>query len=94
VLTVRKIFADIVGGVPAGFVTLFIISNQNLYMSHAEDRAIFYDKYYSWVDNLFSQTLNLAGYVVKLDWLPENNKTEIIFRLWDFRPDTAYHVDC
>lgn len=54
---------------------LFIISNQNLYMSVAVDRQIFYDLYFNWINTLFDQAFEVSGYVVKFEWLPSNNGT-------------------
>ena len=50
---------------------LFIISNNELYMGNVEDREIFMNKYTFWVGNLFGQILDVTGYVVKFEWLPE-----------------------
>ena len=52
---------------------LFIISNQNLYMSISEDRQVFYDFYSNWIQTLFHQAFEVSGYVVKFEWLPTNN---------------------
>ncbi|MEK6910728.1 MAG: hypothetical protein AABW82_03055 [Nanoarchaeota archaeon] len=54
---------------------LFIISNQNLYMSNVDDRGTFYDYYTNWIDTLFHQAFVISGYVVKFEWLPSNNGT-------------------
>lgn len=54
---------------------LFIISNQNLYMSVADDRVAFYDLYSNWIGTLFNQAFEISGYVVKFEWLPSNNGT-------------------
>ncbi len=54
---------------------LFIVSNQNLYMSDVADRHVFYDFYAKWVDTLFRQAFEVTGYVVKFEWLPTSNGT-------------------
>ena len=54
---------------------LFIISNQNLHLGIPEEREVFFDAYSGWVTNIFYQIVDITGYVVKFEWLPE--KTEI-----------------
>ena len=56
---------------------LFIISNNMLYLSHSEDRHIFFDMYYNWLDNLFGNTLRLSGYLIHFEWLPSTNITQL-----------------
>ena len=51
---------------------LFIISEQNLYLTVASDRAIFFNVYSSWVREIFNQAAQVTGYVVRLDWLPRD----------------------
>ena len=53
---------------------LFIISNHNLYMNDVKDRGVFFDLYYSWLDNLFNQGFEVTSYVVKFEWLPDLNQ--------------------
>jgi hypothetical protein len=54
---------------------LFIISNQNLYMSDSADRQTFFDFYTNWIGTLFNQAFEISGYVIKFEWLPSNNGT-------------------
>lgn len=54
---------------------LFIVSNYNLYLSNPIDRENFFNMYSSWLDHLFSQALDVTGYVVKFEWLPDINQT-------------------
>ena len=49
---------------------LFIISNQNLHLAVAAERAVFLDTYAAWVANLINQVAQVTGYVVRFDWLP------------------------
>ena len=49
---------------------LFIISNQNLHLAVASERAIFFDAYSSWFTNIVDQLVQVTGYVVRFDWLP------------------------
>lgn len=53
---------------------LFIVSNQQLYLSHNTDRATFYDMYYNWLSNLFDKTAELTGYVINSEWLPQSSQ--------------------
>jgi hypothetical protein len=54
---------------------LFIISNDNLHMQNASDRAIFGNSYYLWLGSLFDNMKAVTGYVVHANWLPVTNKT-------------------
>lgn len=49
---------------------LFIVSNNNLNLSHVQERDTFYDMYTSWLGNLYSQGVGLTGYFMKSEWLP------------------------
>lgn len=51
----------------------FIISNNNLALSSAENVPIFKMYYSQWVDSLLSQFKGVTGYVVNSDWLPSSN---------------------
>ncbi|MCA9485577.1 MAG: hypothetical protein KC506_01905 [Nanoarchaeota archaeon] len=51
--------------------SLFIISNQNLYMNDSTDRHAFYTEFNSWLDTLFAHALQITGYVVDSEWLPK-----------------------
>lgn len=53
-------------------VALFIISENNLALKKTENIDKFLGLYYSWLSHLFDNSKNLAGYVVKMDWLPKN----------------------
>ena len=52
---------------------LFIISNQNLYLSDAQDFSTFVDLYYAWLDELSVHALKITGYVMNSEWLPQGN---------------------
>ena len=52
---------------------LFLVSNNNLYLSVPQDRAVFFELLYSWTNELYGQGLQIAGYVVNSEWLPENS---------------------
>ena len=50
---------------------LFIISNQNLHLAVASERAVFLNEYSSWFTNIIHQIAQVTGYVVRFDWLPK-----------------------
>jgi hypothetical protein len=50
---------------------LFIVSNHNLYLNDPADREVFYGQFNSWLDTLFTHSLQIAGYVVDSEWLPQ-----------------------
>jgi hypothetical protein len=54
---------------------LFIISENNLALSKPgnADKAV--SMYSSWLSQIFDNGRTLTGYLVKLNWLPEENKT-------------------
>ena len=54
---------------------LFIISNENLALGEPENVSIFFDIFYSWLGNLFGHSVQIAGYVVNSEWLPQENTT-------------------
>lgn len=55
---------------------LFIVSNNNLYLKDTDDRQIFLDSFYSWINGLLSHAYEITGYVINSEWLPSNNNTE------------------
>ncbi|MBU1104064.1 MAG: hypothetical protein KJ600_05915 [Nanoarchaeota archaeon] len=54
---------------------LFIISNENLHMNLAAERTVFFDFFYSWLEALFQHSMQIVGYVVNSEWLPQGNNT-------------------
>ncbi|MBD3252846.1 hypothetical protein GF386_03890 [Candidatus Pacearchaeota archaeon] len=50
----------------------FIISNENIKMNNAENLELFIDLYSEWINRLISNSGSLSGYVVKMEWLPQN----------------------
>lgn len=50
---------------------LFIISENNINLREKSARNDFKVLYLSWFNQLFGNTKNIIGYVVKFDWLPE-----------------------
>jgi len=50
---------------------MFIVSEKNLSLLNPDSRVNFVSAYAGWFDQLFGNSKNLVGYVVKLDWMPE-----------------------
>lgn len=50
----------------------FIISENKMALIKTENRQEFGKLYYSWIGSLFDNSKNLVGYVIKMNWLPEN----------------------
>jgi len=55
--------------------SFFIIYENNLALKDEEARKVFGKLYTSWFNQIFENSKNLVGYVVKLDWLPNNTST-------------------
>lgn len=55
---------------------LFIVSNENLHLRDPRDREIFFNTYSSWLGNIFDQSVEIAGSVINLKWLPDNDFTQ------------------
>ena len=53
----------------------FIVSENNLKMSENGSMGKFLGLYYLWTSQIFDNGADLVGYVVKMDWLPDENKT-------------------
>ena len=54
---------------------LFLVSNHNLHLTVQSERQEFFGYYYTWLSDLYSQMVQISGFVVKAEWLPESNKT-------------------
>ncbi len=52
----------------------FIISNENIKMDGPENIGLFFSKYAEWFDQLIGNSQNVAGYVVRSEWLPNEGK--------------------
>ena len=50
---------------------LFIVSNHDLALSQADDRAEFNERFGNWIDGIFAQSIDFSGYILKSEWLPE-----------------------
>ncbi len=53
----------------------FIISNENIRLNTKENVNYFFKEYGKWADDLLSNGKTVAGYVVKMEWLPEKGET-------------------
>jgi len=51
----------------------FIISEKNLHITNSEEIKVLRETYSGWIDDVFKNSADLVGHVVKLDWLPEEN---------------------
>ena len=56
---------------------LFIISNNNLYLSDVNDREEFYGMYLSWINTLISESAEFTAYFLKSEWLPGMNEVSV-----------------
>lgn len=52
----------------------FIISNENLRINNSENIDIFFKHYFKWIDSLGSNSVRIAGEVVKMEWIPNGDK--------------------
>jgi len=50
----------------------FIISENKLALKNPEARVELGKLYFSWLEHVFDNSKSLAGYIIRLDWLPEN----------------------
>lgn len=56
---------------------LLIISNNNLALAESSNRVLFWDQYYHWLSTTFDQGIQLTGYVVRSEWLPETSASNV-----------------
>lgn len=49
---------------------LFIISNQQLYLSDSNDFQEFTEDYGNWLSNIFDYGKEITGFVIRSNWLP------------------------
>lgn len=52
---------------------LFIVSEKNLSLGNNSDKEVFSKGYYSWLNKTFENSKSVAGFVVKMDWLPDKD---------------------
>jgi hypothetical protein len=51
----------------------FIISNEEIRLNNSENVGLFFKEYGSWMDSLARNGKTIAGYVVKMGWLPDGD---------------------
>ena len=49
----------------------FIISNKEIKLNNSENVGLFFKEYAGWIDSLASNGKTVAGYVIKMGWLPD-----------------------
>lgn len=49
---------------------LFIISNNNIPLNNSENITQLSETYLNWLDKIFSNTQDITGEVIGLEWLP------------------------
>lgn len=49
----------------------FIVSNQEIALNSQDNVREIFSFYGKWIDGLFANGKSVAGYVVKIKWLPE-----------------------
>ena len=54
----------------------FIISNEEIRLNNSENVGLFFKEYAAWMDDLIGNGRGLAGYVVKMEWLPGEGELE------------------
>ncbi len=54
----------------------FIISNENIRLNNPENINLFFKEYAGWINSLANNGKTVAGYVVKMEWLPREAPTE------------------
>ena len=50
----------------------FIVSNENIKLDSQENASEFFQLYGQWIDSLVGNGKTVLGYVVKMEWLPDN----------------------
>jgi hypothetical protein len=55
---------------------LLIISNGNLAMKNQENLPIFFERYNSWLTELFDKGAVVMGYVISTEWLPDKELSQ------------------
>lgn len=53
----------------------FIISENNLKLSDSGNFSKFAGLYSLWLSHIFDNSRNLAGYVIKMSWLPNESSS-------------------
>lgn len=53
----------------------FIISENHLALRESGSFGKAVHLYSAWMSQIFDNSIGLTGYIVKMDWLPDNNQT-------------------
>ena len=53
------------------FGAFFIISQQNIQLNSVDNIGLFFEYYFSWIDSLVNNAGVVTGYVVDMNWLPD-----------------------
>jgi len=54
----------------------FIISNENIKLNSQENIFLFFESYSTWMNKLTDNTKTASGYLVKMEWLPDEEIIE------------------
>ncbi|MDP3026213.1 MAG: hypothetical protein Q8N63_00780 [Nanoarchaeota archaeon] len=52
----------------------FIVSNQNIKLDSKENFNSFLKEYGKWFDQLVGNSKSASGYLIKMEWLPDEGK--------------------
>lgn len=52
----------------------YIIGDSNIQLRESGQSQVFFTKYLSWFGSVFDNARGVSGYVIRLDWLPEEGK--------------------
>ena len=54
----------------------FIVSNQNIKLDSKENFNYFLKEYGKWFDQLAENSRSASGYLIKMEWLPDEGKVD------------------
>jgi len=52
----------------------FIVSNENIKLNSKENANYFFKEYGKWFDQLAENSRSASGYLIKMEWLPDEGK--------------------
>lgn len=52
---------------------LLIVSNYDLALADRGNREVFSHYYHTWLSQAFDRGVQISGYIVKSEWLPDTN---------------------
>ena len=53
------------------FGVFFVVSEQGVGLDSVEGRALFFEVFGGWVDQVFGNVKGMSGAVIGVDWLPD-----------------------